>query len=277
MKQETLNDALLRKFLLGKVDDAEREQIEILFLVEPETKQRVLVAEQELIEEYLENSLTPADREMFLSVYAQTAEQRQRLRITNSIKKSAAAHASVPRNVRAKTEWWNAFCERLRLRPMVFVRAGVTVAIVIVIAVVLLNSRTQQQRLAIEQELVQLNAPASLRETPPQMVSLDLSSISLRGAERRITLKKDTGVQVVELRLSSFQKERFSSYEAEVRRLGDTGSLTIRNLLVEPDDRYAARLRLPIHILRPGQYLIRLSGIPTNGVIEEYQFIVTAS
>lgn len=277
MKQETLNDALLRKFLLGKVDDEELERIEVLFLVDPETKRRILVAEQELIEDYLENSLTPTDREMFLSVYAQTAEQRQRLRITKSVKKTAVANAAVRRNVFANTEWWNAFRQRLQLRPTVFVPIGVTVAIAIVIAVVWLNSRTRQERLAIEQELVQLNAPASLREAPPQMVSLDLSSINLRGAERQVALKNSGGVQVVELRLSSFQKERFSAYEAEVRRLGDEESFTIRNLSAETNDQYATRIRLPLHLLRPGYYYVRLRSIPENGVTEEYQFTVTAS
>src|SRR5688572_12278163 len=250
MKQETLSDALLRKFLLGKVDEEERERIENLFLIDPEAKQRVLVAEQDLIEDYLENSLTPADREIFLSVYAQTAEQRRSLRIIRSIKKSSVAEEASIGSVSTKTERWDGLRERRRFRPARLVPIGVTVAIVIVITVVWRNSQTRHQRLAVEQELAQLNAPASLREVPPQMVSLDLSPITFRSAEGQVELKKSASVQVVELRLPAFSKERSSAYEAEVRRLGNADVFTIRNLQAESDGRYATRIRLPVHILR---------------------------
>ena len=274
MKQETLSDAVLRKFLLGKVDDQERERIENLFLIDPEAKQKVVAAEQDLIEDYLENSLMPAEKKIFLSVYAQTTEQRQSLRITKSIKDRAAAATGSSRTVSAKTKGWTGFREWLRLRRMAFAPIGVTVAIAIVIAVVWLNSRTREQRLAIEQELAQLNVPSSVREVPPQMVSLDLSPVIVRGADHQVELKRNAAVQVVELRFPPFQMGHFSVYEAEVRRLGDDDAFTIRNLQPENDGRYATRIRLPVHILRPGQYQVRLSGIPKNGVTEEYQFTV---
>jgi len=277
MKEGTVSDALLRRFLLGEVQDEERERIEGLFLVDPETKQRILIAEQDLIEEYVENSLTPADRERFLSTYAQTAEQRQKLGITKSIKKWASAQGDLPRHVSVKAERWSDLHRRLRWGPMVFVPIGATVAIAIIIAVAWLSSRPRQQRVAVEEELVRLNAPGSLREMRPQMVSVDLSPITVRGAERQITLSRGADVRVVELRLPSFQKERFSAYEAEVYRLGDGDSFTVRNLPAERDDRYATRIRLPVHILRPGQYELRLSGIPRNGITEQYQFTVTDS
>lgn len=272
MKQQTLGDALLREFLLGKVNEEERERVENLFLVDPEAKRRILVAEGDLIEDYLENSLTPADRERFLSVYAQTPEQRQSLSIVRSIRQSAA-RAAGNRSVSYTTKRWSRLRESLRLPLLVPI--AVTVAVVIVITVVWLNSRKVQQSLAVEQELAELNTPARLREEPQQMVSLVLSPTTVRGAGHEIELKNRSDVQVVELRLPSFQKLRFSAYEAEVLRLGDDGAFTIRNLQPEDDGRYATRIRLPMHLLRPGQYQVRLIGIPKNGVTEEYQFIVS--
>lgn len=272
MKQETLSDELLRKFLLGKVDEKERERIERSFLIDAEVKQRVLVAEQDFIEDYLENSLTALDKEIFLSVYAQTAEQRRRLRITRSIKAAAAAEMASYRSINAKSERWSQW---LQLRPALVVPVGFTVALAIVIALVWLNSRTRQRHLALEQELAQLNAPANLGEVLPQMVSLDLSPLTLRSIEPQVELKKSADVRFVELRLPSFQKEQFSAFEAEIRRLGDDDAFTIRNLQPESDGRYSTRIRLPLHILRPGQYQVRLSGIPKSGFREEYQFIVS--
>src|ERR1044071_6771858 len=86
MSDESIDDAFLREFLLGKVNDEERGRIEDLFLTDPQAKERVLGVEQDLIEDYLEGALTTADSERFVSRYAQTAEHRRRLRITKSIK-----------------------------------------------------------------------------------------------------------------------------------------------------------------------------------------------
>src|SRR6185436_7509139 len=86
MKEEILTDAVLREFLLGKLDDEEAARIESLFLTDSEVREKVLVIEQELIEDYLEDGLTAEDREKFLLRYGQTAAQLQQLRITKAIK-----------------------------------------------------------------------------------------------------------------------------------------------------------------------------------------------
>lgn len=273
MKPETLSDALLRKFLLGEVDDEKRVQIESLFLIDPEATQRVLNAEQDLIEDYLENNLGPSDREIFLSVYARTAAQRKSLRIIKLIKEWATV---LPQTSPAIADR-RGLLERLLFRPNLLVAISARIAVVVVIGVVWLNSLIRQERLVVEQELARLNAPASLREVSPQMVSLDLLPVTFRSAEHPVELKTAAGVQVVELRLPWFQKGDSSAYEAEIRRVGDDESFTIRNVPVESDGRYATRIRLPAQILRPGQYQIRLSVIAANGetaLAEEYQFTV---
>ena len=271
IEQETLSDALLRKFLLGKVHDEERARIEDLFLVHPETKQRVLEAEHDLTEDYLENSLTPADREIFVSVYVRTAKQRQNLRIMQLIKECAASEARL-----ANARSGNSLRERLSLRPILLLPICLAIAIVIVL-VIGWSNRTRQDRLAVERELAQLNAPASLREVSPQVISLELPPVTLRSAGGRVELNKGAGVQLVELRLPWFQKESFSACEAEIRRVGEDESFTIRYVLLEGEGKFAARIRLPARLLRSGHYQIRLRGIAANGetgLTEEYQFIV---
>lgn len=276
IKQETLSDALLRKFLLGDVHDEERDRIENLFLIHPETRQRILDAEQDLIEDYLENSLTAADREIFLSRYVRTAKQRQSVTIVKLIKELALAGATSPHSVSGETTVWSGLRERLRVRLTLLVPVAVAIVIVMVIALGWLNSM-QRERLAVELELAQLNAPASLHHVSSQVVSLELSPVTLRSAQGRIELNTRTGVQFIELRLPWFQKERFSACEAEIRRVGGDESFTIRNVLLEGEGRYTTRIRLPARILRPGQYQIRLNGISVNGekgLAEEYQFVV---
>jgi hypothetical protein len=95
MKDETgITEALLRQYLLGNVDDEERQRIESLFLTDSIIRERLLAIEQDLIEGYLDDSLTSADKQRFLLHYGQTAKQQRELRITKSIKDWALEEAS---------------------------------------------------------------------------------------------------------------------------------------------------------------------------------------
>src|SRR5918996_3861202 len=96
MKEESVTDALVREFLLGKLADEEHERIEDLFLTDSHAREKVLAIEQELIDDYLEDSLSEEDKERFLSRYTQTDEQRRKLRITKSIKEWAVAESRAP-------------------------------------------------------------------------------------------------------------------------------------------------------------------------------------
>src|SRR5712691_4522820 len=93
MKEELVTDAEIRQFLLGSVDDSERQRIEGLFMSDAEFNQRVLLAEDDLIEDYLEHSLAHMDRDKFLARYGHTPEQQRRLRISRSIRDYAASEA----------------------------------------------------------------------------------------------------------------------------------------------------------------------------------------
>jgi len=274
MKEEILTDAVLREFLLGKVNDEDGARIESLFLTDPEAREKVLVIEQELIEDYLEDSLNAADCEKFLLRYGQTPAQLQQLRISKAIKEWA-----VRENASLAVSEGTSIFHRLRaglwMRPVFVVPIAVAVIIVAVFVGDWLNVRMKHS--AIQQELAQLNTLASLREVPPQLVSMELRPIAVRSLERVSEFKKSADVQTVELRLPWIQKEHYPTYQAEIRRVSDDESFIIPNLEAETDSLTTIRMRLPVHILSRGQYQIRLSGIDSGGALgltEEYAFMV---
>jgi len=279
MKDEAMTDALLREFLLGKLNDDECERIENLFLTVSQTKERVLALEQDLIDDFLENTLTEEDRERFLSRYAQTDEQRRQLRITKSIRDWAIAQGRVPQAATAISSSWSRFWTRLRLRPFYIVPIAAAIVIAIVLAIVWLNSRMEQRKhSAVEQELAQLNSPASLRETPPQMISVELKPVTVRSIEPQTELKLRADIGVFELHLPWTKKERYSTYQAELHRVEDDESFMIRNPQAEYEGGNVIRIRLPTHILRRGHYQIHLNGVANDGSLspaEEYSFAVT--
>lgn len=277
MREETISDEVLREFLLGGLDDDERNRIEGQFLTDSQTRERILAAEQDLIEDYLEDSLSIPDREKFILLYARTPEQRRKLRITKSIKNWAVNEAALPHAAPAKVSSWGRLRNWLRLKPAI-VPLAVAIMIAIVIAAVWLNRRIEQRnrRSAIEQELAQLNSPSSMRGTPAQTTQLELSPGAFRSTGKSPEITREN-VQFVELTLHWSKPERYSNYHVEVRRVDGAESFMIRNPVAESDGDYAIRVRLPAQMLRRGQYQVELSGIDPDGSVgssEEYLFTV---
>lgn len=274
MKEESITDALLREYLLGMVADEEQEQIENLFLTDPQTRERVFAIEQELIDAYLEDSLAEGDKERFSSLYAHTDEQRRKLRITKSIIDWAANEAS-RKAVPAGVSFWSRLGARLRLKPTFVVPIAVTLVIVAAI-LLLLSFIEQRRRFATQQELAQLNSPASLREVPPAMISLELSPVTVRTIEPQAEFKLSSNFRIVELRLPWVQRARYLRYEVKVTRVGGDTLFAIPNLQTENAN--VIRLRVPAHQLSRGHYQISLRGIADDGTLghsEEYSFAVS--
>ena len=289
MKEEALNDALLRQFILGKVSDEVRQRLEELFLTDAVMRERVLAAEQDLIEDYLEDSLTTEDKERFVLRYAQTPAQQRKLRIARSIKDWAAtetaAISAVPSTEERQMDSpivassiWSRVGERVWRRP-VFVLAVAAVAIVALMLGIVWVSRWMEQRRhsSIEQELAQLNTPSSLGLTPPGMEVKTLTPLTFRGSSSSPELELRNEAPVVELRLLWVRREQYPTYQAAVRRIRDDKTFTIPGLRVEEDDEKKVRLRLSPHILTRGTYQIKLTGLAADGTAgptEAYQFTV---
>src|SRR6185295_15773497 len=166
MNEEPVSDALLRQFLLGQVDDQERQRLESMFVTGALSRERVIAAEQHLLDDFLDDSLTPEDRERFLAQYGETPAEQRKLRIAKSIYDSAASAAVTA--VGAESGWSRARVPFWQ-KPAFMAPVAAVFVIAILVAGILLKSKWQQQNrhLAMEQELARLNAPSTLRNLTP--------------------------------------------------------------------------------------------------------------
>jgi hypothetical protein len=285
MNEKPMTKTVARRFLLGAVDDSERQQIESLFIIDPETKETILIAEDELVEDYLEGSLSESDTAKFLEQYAHGPRQRRKLRIAESIKEYARAEALRDQSGSSALQKLRSFISlRWPRERRFYIPIVVAVATVLVVTAVWLvqwnthRMRDTNLRLAIEQQLTELNAPSSLREDQPQMLSLVLPSVSLRSVSSPAQITPQAAYRVVELRLLWPHKEEFQSYLAVLRRVGGTEKYTITNLHAEKNPGgKVVRLRLPAQSLAPGHYNVSLSAIAGDGISgprEEYEFLI---
>jgi len=272
MNEEPVSDALLRQFLLGQVDDQERQRLESMFVTGALSRERVMAAEQHLMDDFLDDSLTPEDKERFLAQYGETPAEQRKLRIAQSIHDWAATEATAV--AAAAGSRWSRLFGRVWLKPVVAVPIAAVVLIAIVVAVIALRSRWEQQNihLAMQQELVRLNSPSMLRE--PSVGSVTLTPGAVRSAEAENEVTPPANVEFVELRLLWTQKDRFPSYQATIRRFDEEESFTIPNLQLDSGN--VIRLRLPPRFLTRGLYQIEVSGVGANGTAgptEEYKFV----
>lgn len=273
MNEEPVSDALLRQFLLGQVDDQERQRLESMFVTGALSRERVMAAEQHLMDDFLDDALTPEDKERFLAQYGETPAEQRKLRIAQTIYDWAATEATAV-GAAAGSRWSRLF-GRVWLKPVIAVPIAAVVLIAIVVGVVALRSRWEQQNihLAMQQELVRLNSPSLLRE--PSVGSVTLTPGAVRSAEAENEVTPQANAEFVELHLVWTQKERFPSYQATIRRFEEDESFTIPNLQLDSGN--VIRLRLPQRYLTRGLYQIELSGVAANGATgpaEEYTFVV---
>jgi hypothetical protein len=277
MKEEIVTDVSLRQFLLGKVDDEERVRIESLVITNALTKERVCGAEEDLLEDYFEDALSAFDRERFRAQYAYSDHLQRRLEITRDIRNLAiAAQKRKSAYSGTQTSNWSRVFTSFRLKP---VRVMLIVATVIAIVIVglWLNRKIElrNRQLAIEKEIVRLNASTS--KLDENISSLTLRPVTLRGAETQAELVMRPDIQIVELRLLWNLSESYPSYQAVLKRTGDTQSFVVHNLHAEMDGK-AILLRLPNQILTVGTYQVELTSIMADGQsgpTEEFQFSVS--
>jgi hypothetical protein len=267
MKEEPVSDALLRQLLLGQVDDQERQRLESMFVTGALSRDRVHAAEQHLLDDFLDDSLTPEDKRRFLAQYGETPAAQRKLRIAKSIQDWAVSSA-------AARSWWSRLRARLRLKPAFMIPITAVTVLVIVFAVVWLRSRSEQQstHLAMQQELVRLNTASTLHDVSPNAMFTP-GTVRSAGAENELTVPAN--VESVAVGLVWTQGERFPSYQATIRKIDDDESFTIPNLQLDLSN--VIRLRLPSRLLTRGLYRIEVSGIDARGATgpaDEYQFQV---
>jgi hypothetical protein len=269
MKEEAATDASLRQFLLGRVEDEERERIESLFITDSVMRDKVLAAEQKLMDDYLEDSLSAADIELFLSLYGDTAVQRRKLRIAKSIQEWAVNQPDTMSVATAPSmSVWDRLRAQFRLKPVLVIPIAVTIVLAIVLALAWVNSRRNERNreyLALQHELDRLNTPSSVRELRAQLPPLTLKPSALRSVDPQPELTISSNVPFAELRLLWMQQEDYLTYNAVVRRTADDQEYTVSNLTVENQGGKVVRVRLPARMLTRGNYQIELRGVAADG------------
>jgi len=130
MAHETPDDGLIRRYLLGRLAEGEREQLEEKMMADNEFFNAVLLAEDEMVEEYVQRELPESDRASFEASFLSTPEGRQQV----------AYAKALSRYVSPTPVWWR----RPNLVPYVrWAAAAIAVLVVAVGVWLIIPSRSE--------------------------------------------------------------------------------------------------------------------------------------
>jgi CHAT domain-containing protein len=94
MAEEGTDDELLKKYLLGELDQPDQQSLEENLLTDASLFESLAVVEDELVDAYLDNELSPVERRDFERFFMTTEERRQKLRFAMNFRRYRKAVGS---------------------------------------------------------------------------------------------------------------------------------------------------------------------------------------
>lgn len=95
MKYEIEEEQLIKRYILRQLASDEREVVEKRLMSDEEFFGQVLLVEEDLTEEYLEGSLSEGERKLFEDAFLASAESRQRIEFTRSLRKKSVEASTI--------------------------------------------------------------------------------------------------------------------------------------------------------------------------------------
>ena len=127
----------IRKYLLASLDDeVEMRRIEEKILLDDDFVEQLSIAEEELIDDYLDGTLAETERQQFLRFFLISPENKEKLRLIQNLRKYAAKQPAVyevKRHAEKKDKWfdWRGlfFSPTMRFAAIAFLLFGVVFGI----------------------------------------------------------------------------------------------------------------------------------------------------
>lgn len=290
--QDDQTQAFIKCYLLGVLDEPKQHDFEQRLLTDEVFFEELQIAEDDLIDDYLANRLSPSERSQFETHFLASPARQNDLSFSLAFKRYVADAAvapleegttqseSVPSSAIAEDGSQAAaqqshFFSALWKRPALFYTGlSVSVCILGIIAWVVftrLPNQRPQGRAQIEQELAQLNEPNSLRQLPTggptQTYRTALTSGLTRGSGATKTLQISPQVTLIEIGLE-IPATDYSTYQVTTTSEGSE-LFSVKDLRASSDNGNSlVRLYLLPKHLPHGDYQVKLSGATPDGKVE---------
>lgn len=270
MNEIEQNEMLARRYLLGELDDEGREQFEVRLVTDPQFREEVTMVEDELVDDYVSNALTAAERERFALHYLRTPQQVQKFRITKALSEHSDAHHTprplAPHGARASyLARLRDFIRALRAGKLWRLALATVVGLVLVgaLGAALLRLRDARGEIARLREMNERPEAA-----PSPVYAVELSPVLVREAAEPASFALPAGAGAVQLRLRGAWGA-YPSYRATLRT--DEGEVfTLEGLRgQQTGGGREVVVNIPPEYLGRRDYQLKLSGLAESGQYED--------
>lgn len=265
----------IRNYLLGTLDSDRRTQWEERILSAPETYEELLMAEEELIDQYVAGGLTKLEQQQFETNFLTTAERQTNLRFGQLLNRyvnshqvqiaqkdpvAAAAIPHVQNAAPAQKSFRFSLFSLASLRAMAVSVIGVALLGLLVLCWLALRPRVRSVEHSDEPTVTVTLLRRSTKDegtTPQRVVNVPPKGYKLK----------------LELELAN---ARFRNYKSELFRENKSVQ-TSESEIESKGQQYVVPLTITGEMLSPGDYQVKLSGVLDSGLdefIEKYSFRV---
>ncbi len=300
-------EQLLNKFLLGRLSEGERAAVEDRIISDDDFFERLLVAEDEMIDAYTGDELSAGERKLFEAHFPSVPHNLERLEFAKTLRQSLVEKRGEPISGVVVKSGWSTFVQHFWLhRPLAWATAMVLLAFAIGVVWIfinrngiddgnqqVLNQPVQSGPSSVAPQKDNVSEPGKVLVTPtaPPIPSPSVQKNAIEPA-RPVTatfiltpgLSRDgssarnliipPGTTQVQLHLSLEQgaSTDFKNYRV-LLSLAD--GARVWSGAVKPAGDRTLVMTLPARLFRRGDYVLELKGINAAGNAEsvaEYSF-----
>ena len=268
MKNSRDGTGFIRRYLLGMLDEEEQVRLEEQLLTDSEYFEELLVAEDELVDDYINGALSERERQKFEHYFLATPERRQKTSFARALKQYVAVAEVTESPAAAQNRgqgFWNRFIPTTLHGQTPMQRFSLAALLVIALFT----------SWVIVKNVWRQNPSGQGAGANAIAVNLSPGLVRSAGEIKRIDITGDVSTAQLQLELA---RDEYQSYQAAVQTDEGRELFTARKL--EPKTigvNRAVVVDVPAKLLTGGDYQVTLSGMTSSGgpeVVGKYYFRV---
>jgi len=134
MESREINDQLLKRYLLGELPAGEQRRLEEMFFSDAPAFERLSALEDDLIDDYVCDDLSASQREKFEKHFLVSPERRERLDLAQALVAAVSEQSKPIAAAQPAAPWWETVLDFLRLQNPTFRFALVAASLVILVS-----------------------------------------------------------------------------------------------------------------------------------------------
>ena len=260
--KEAKTETVIKRYLLGELNDDDREQVEQRLITDRNYLDEVLMVEEELLEDYVSGRLPQHERDLFLKNYLSAPRQKQKLRIAQAFDKYAS-QTTVPTPKLVTTQsWLQRLIYSLGLHKSLVQLSWAVLVLIVLAGTWWIVKTWRSEPKELEAELIRLNGPgSSALEAGPAVAQAVLSPLNLREAGFVTTVTVTDQTQFVQLKIP-LVSEQERNYQAVLKYSGGQEIVRVSQLAArEVGNARMVVLQFPAKIFQPGDYVVTVEGV----------------